>query len=106
MDNETLKRKAQPKTQELIGAIGDLAALTVELLDESKAQTKMLDRLCTLKEEFQSEWFKVSAKKFRLSIIAAFLTCALLCLDVLKLNESSLIVAGVLDILNVLRGVL
>lgn len=106
MDNETLKRKAQPKTQELIDVIGDLAALTNELLDESKAHTKMLDRLCTLKEEFQSEWFKISEKKLRLSIIAALLTCALLFLDVLKFNESSLVVAGVLDVLNVLRGVL
>ena len=41
MDNETLKRKAQPRSAELIEAIDDLTALTNEVLEESKAQTKM-----------------------------------------------------------------
>ena len=106
---EELKKKANPLYKEL----GELETVIKNGNGKLETCIVLLDRLCTLKESqqlsddsFRNSWMNANARKFRVSVIAIMLTGSVLYLDVLKLDESSVIVASVINLLNTIKGLL
>jgi hypothetical protein len=95
-----------------------------ELLKEQVITNNLLCRLCTLKEDQQEsdnskheekqtayeeqnlEWKKDSSRKFKSAVTGLLLTGAVLYLDVLKLDDNSVIVAAIVDLISMVKDTL
>lgn len=64
------------------------------------------DAILEAKIAQHAAWIKATDKRFYASLIAIALTGAVLYLDVLKLDENSVIVASVINLLNAVKGLL
>ena len=95
-----------------------------ELLKEQVIANNLLCRLCTLKEDQQEsannkheekqaayeeqnlKWQKDSSRKFKSAVTGLLLTGAVLYLDVLKLDDNSVIVAAIVDLISMVKDML
>ena len=96
---EEFKKSGNPYAQ-LSVKLDVIAEQSAEIVKQNEIKIKLLDRLCTLKEDFQEVWFKSSNKKFKVSIVGIMATGAVLYIDILKLNPDSVIVSSVVNLID------
>ena len=74
----------------ICGAIDDNLLVNQDILEEKKAN--------------HAAWIKATNRRFYISLAAVMVTGAVLYLDVLKLNENSEIVGGVMGAIKAIAG--
>tara|TARA_R110000787_G_scaffold284916_1_gene399305 strand:- start:496 stop:783 length:288 start_codon:yes stop_codon:yes gene_type:complete len=95
MTDEEKKARANPSNQ-IVQAI---ERMRIEILEKKDTELKVHNA-------FRETILESNTRKFRMSIVAVLLTTSILWLDVLKLDESSVIVAGLGDVFNIIRELL
>lgn len=98
-DSSDIKAEANPFTQ-FGKKLDKIIEQNSEIIVQNEIKVTLLDRLCTLKEDFQTIWFKSSNKKFKVSIIAIMVTGAVLYMDILKLNPDSEIIDSTIKLID------
>ena len=109
-DSNDIKEAANPYTQ-LTKATNKHAAKTDTVITLLGAICDVIDENLLVNQDILEEkkanhaaWIKATNRRFYISLVAVMVTGAVLYLDVLKLNEDSEIISGVISAVKAIAG--